>query len=104
MEPLFSYIELNDNRIVDIKEKVKISDNANSGCYVFKSAEEVLKYIDRIEKKSEKFISDIIKEMLKDEIYFSSVEVKDFHVLGTPQQIIEFSKSYPTEKKRFVFE
>jgi len=104
LEPLFSYIELNDNRIVDIKEKVKISDNANSGCYVFKSAEEVLKYIDRIEKKSEKFISDIIKEMLKDEIYFSSVEVKDFHVLGTPQQIIEFSKSYPTEKKRFVFD
>lgn len=104
LEPLFSYIELNDNRIVDIKEKVKISDNANSGCYVFKSTEEVLKYIDRIEKKSEKFISDIIKEMLKDEIYFSSVEVKDFHVLGTPQQIIEFSKSYPTEKKRFVFD
>jgi len=104
LEPLFSYIELNDNRIVDIKEKVKISDNANSGCYVFKSAEEVLKYIDRIEKKSEKFISDIIKEMLKDEIYFSSVEVKDFHVLGTPQQIIEFSKSDPTEKKRFVFD
>ena len=104
LEPLFSYIELNDNRIVDVKEKVKISDNANSGCYVFKSAEEVLKYIDRIEKKSEKFISDIIKEMLKDEIYFSSVEVKDFHVLGTPQQIIEFSKSYPTEKKRFVFD
>jgi len=104
LEPLFSYIELNDNRIVDIKEKKKISDNANSGCYVFKSAEEVLKYIDRIEKKSEKFISDIIKEMLKDEIYFSSVEVKDFHVLGTPQQIIEFSKSYPTEKKRFVFD
>lgn len=104
LEPLFSYIELNDNRIVDIKEKVKISDNANSGCYVFKSTEEVLKYIDRIEKKSEKFISDIIKEMLKDEIYFSSVEVKDFYVLGTPQQIIEFSKSYPTEKKRFVFD
>lgn len=104
LEPLFSYIKLNDNQIVDVKEKIKISDNANSGCYVFKSAEEVLKYIDRIEKKSEKFISDIIKEMLKDEIYFSSVEVKDFHVLGTPQQIIEFSKSYPTEKKRFVFD
>ena len=104
LEPLFSYIKLNDNRIVDVKEKVKISDNANSGCYVFKSAEEVLKYIDRIEKKSEKFISDIIKEMLKDEIYFSSVEVNDFHVLGTPQQIIEFAKSYPIEKKRFVFD
>ena len=42
--------------------------------------------------------------MLKDKIYFSSVEVNNFHVLGTPQQIIEFLKSYPTEKKRFVFD
>lgn len=104
LEPLFSYVQLEDNQIVNIKEKVKISDNANSGCYVFKSSEEVLNYIDKIEKKSEKFISDIIKEMMKDEIYFSSVEVKDFHVLGTPQQIIEFSKYYPTESKRFVFD
>lgn len=104
LEPLFSYIKLNHNQIVDVKEKIKISDNANSGCYVFKSSQEVLKYIDKIEKKSEKFISDIIKEMLKDNIYFSSVEVNNFHVLGTPQQIIEFAKSYPTEKKRFVFD
>ena len=104
LEPLFSYIKLDNNQIVDVKEKVKISDNANSGCYVFKSAEQVLEYIDKIESKSEKFISDIIKEMLKDKIYFSSVEVKDFYVLGTPQQIIEFAKKYPTEKKRFVFD
>ena len=104
LEPLFSYIKLNNNKIVDIKEKVKISDNANSGCYVFKSSEQVLEYIDKIEKNSEKFTSDIIKEMLKDGIHFSSDEVKDFHVLGTPQQIIEFAKSYPTEKKRFVFD
>jgi|TARA_B110000285_G_scaffold149640_1_gene167050 capsule biosynthesis phosphatase len=104
LEPLFSYIKLNDNQIVDVKEKVKISDNANSGCYVFKSSEQILEYIDRIETNSEKFTSDIIKEMLKDEIYFSAVEVNDFHVLGTPQQIIEFSKSYPIETKRFVFD
>lgn len=104
LDPLYSYIKLNDDQIVDVKEKVKISDNANSGCYVFKSSEEVLKYIDKIEKKSEKFISDIIKEMLKDKIYFSSVEVHNFHVLGTPQQIIEFSKSSPIEMKRFVFD
>lgn len=103
-EPLFSYIELNNNQITHITEKIKISDNANSGCYVFKSAEQVLEYISKIEKKSEKFISDIIKEMLNDKIHFSAVEVTDFHVLGTPQQIIEFSKKYPTEPKRFVFD
>lgn len=103
-EPLYSYIEINEDKIVNIKEKVKISDNANSGCYVFNDTSLVLKYIDKIEKKSEKFISDVISEMIKDGIEFSSIQVRDFHVLGTPQQIIEFSKSYPTEKKRFVFD
>jgi capsule biosynthesis phosphatase len=103
-EPLFSYLKLEGDKIVGIKEKKKISDNANSGCYVFNDTKQVLKYIDRIEKNSEKFTSDIIKEMLKDDIEFSSVEVKDFHVLGTPQQIIEFAKSFPTETKRFVFD
>ena len=103
-EPLFSYLKLEGDKIVDIKEKKKISDNANSGCYVFNDTKQVLNYIDRIEKNSENFTSDIIKEMLKDDIEFSSVEVKDFHVLGTPQQIIEFAKSFPTETKRFVFD
>lgn len=104
-EPLFSYIKLEGDKIVDIKEKIKISDNANSGCYVFKSAKQVLEYIDKIEKKSEKFISDIIAEMIKDGEYFSSIGITNsHHVLGTPQQIIEFSKYYPTEPKRFVFD
>lgn len=104
-EPLFSYIKLEGDKIVDIKEKIKISDNANSGCYVFKSAKQVLEYIDKIEKKSEKFISDIIAEMIKDGEYFSSIRITNsHHVLGTPQQIIEFSKYYPTESKRFVFD
>ena len=35
-EPLFSYIEVENGQITSIKEKVKISDFANSGCYVFK--------------------------------------------------------------------
>ena len=34
--PIYSYIELNDeNDIINIKEKEKISDNANTGAYAF---------------------------------------------------------------------
>ena len=64
----------------------------------------MLKYIHKLEKSGEKLISDIISKMISDGIYFSSIEVEDFHVLGTPQQIIEFSQSYTTEYKRFVFD
>ena len=42
--------------------------------------------------------------MIKDGIDFLSHKINNYHVLGTPQQIIEFSKSFPIEKKRFVFD
>ena len=103
-EPLFSYLELEGDKIIDIKEKVKISDNANTGCYVFNDSNQVLTYIDKIEKSGERYISDVISVMIKDGIEFSSHMISNYHVLGTPQQIIEFSKSFPTEKKRFVFD
>jgi capsule biosynthesis phosphatase len=35
---------------------------------------------------------------------FTAVPIKNFHVLGTPQQIIEFSKTYPSSPKRFCFD
>lgn len=103
-EPIYSYVELNENQIVNIKEKVKISNCANSGCYVFNDSLQVLEYIDRISKKSEVYVSDIIGEMIDNDIYFSSVLVERFNVLGTPQQVIEFSKTYSIEPKRFVFD
>ncbi|MDC0521679.1 sugar phosphate nucleotidyltransferase, partial [Candidatus Marinimicrobia bacterium] len=103
-DPLFSYIEVEEKQIINVKEKIKISDFANSGCYVFENALQVLKYIHKIEKSGERFVSDIISKMISDGIYFSSIEVKDFHVLGTPQQIIEFSQLYSIECKRFVFD
>ena len=35
-KPVYSYINIDsNNKITDIKEKVKISSNANTGCYVF---------------------------------------------------------------------
>ena len=103
-EPLFSYLQLEEDKIVVIKEKIKISDNANTGCYVFHDSNQFLNYVDKIEKKGECYISDIISLMINDGIEFSSLKINDYYVLGTPQQIIEFAKSFPSEKKRFVFD
>lgn len=103
-KPLFSYLQLEGDKLIDIKEKIKISDNANTGCYVFNDSSQVLNYIDKIEKSGECYISDIISLMVKDGIEFLSHNINNYHVLGTPQQIIEFAKSFPIEKKRFVFD
>lgn len=105
-KPLFSYVDLDrDNQILDIKEKVKISHNANSGCYVFNDADELYYYI-KMSKPTgrEVYISDVINSYLKDNVLFNAHLVKDFHVLGTPQQVIQFSKDYVLEPQRFVFD
>lgn len=49
-KPLYSYVTLREgtNEVVDIKEKVKISDNANTGCYCFKSGVELAEYCEKI--------------------------------------------------------
>ncbi len=103
-KPLFSYIKIENEIILEIAEKRKISDYANTGCYVFNSATKVLEYIKKAENDSEIYISYIIELMIKDRIVFKSIKAVDFNVLGTPQQIIEFSKSYNLQKKRFVFD
>lgn len=103
-KPLFSYIKIENEIILEIAEKRKISDYANTGCYVFNSATKVLEYIKKAENDSEVYISYIIELMIKDRIVFKSIKAVDFNVLGTPQQIIEFSKSYNLQKKRFVFD
>jgi len=103
-KPIFSYIKIQSRKITNIKEKVKISNYANTGCYVFRSAIQALKYINKIESKDEIYISSVIFEMINDQIHFTCLKANKFHVLGTPQQIIEFSKKFPFEKKRFVFD
>lgn len=96
--PIFSYIKLNEeNKIIDIKEKNKISDNANTGAYAFSNINTLLKYskfiIDNdICIKDEPYISCIIDEMIKNNERFCGIELNpDFvHVLGTPIQVTNF--------------
>ena len=44
-KPIYSYIKLNEHaKIIDIKEKNKISNNANTGAYCFENLEILCKY------------------------------------------------------------
>ncbi len=103
-KPIFSYINIEGKKITEIKEKVKISDNANTGCYYFRDPKKVLEHISEIEKHEEVYISDIIKSMIVKGEVFEAEKITSFHVLGTPQQLIEFSNNFNVEPKRFVFD
>ena len=96
--PIYSYITQNNNDyILDIKEKIKISDYACTGAYGFKSLFELKKYTDKIiqnniTQKSEFYTSGVIKEMINDNIDFKNVpiNINSFISLGTPNQVKEY--------------
>ena len=100
--PIYSYVKLEDNKIIDIVEKKKISNLACSGAYGFNSIFKLLEFtqyiIDNdITEKGEFYTSIIIKEMIKQDIEFSniSIEKKDWICLGTPIQLRHFYHNYP---------
>ena len=105
--PVFSYLELNElSHIMNIKEKVKISDNANTGVYAFQDINELYKYAkyvldNNILFNNECYTSCIIDSMIKDKICFKGIELKSesVHVLGTPFQLNEYINYYLEGKK-----
>lgn len=79
--PMYSYVTLKsgtNKEVMDIKEKVKISDYANAGCYCFMNGSQLAIYCKKIiednlrqsnqEGVGEFYTSGVIKEMLNDNI------------------------------------
>lgn len=102
-EPIYSYIKLdNNNNINEIKEKIKISDNACTGAYAFKSYLELLHYCDyiiqnNIKQKGEYYTSTVISEMIKNLSKFSNtiIDLNDYICLGTPLHVRLFCNNFP---------
>lgn len=101
--PIYSYVKTNlDNKITDIVEKNKISNNACTGAYGFKSYFQLLEYTqyiidNNIKQKNEYYTSNVIKEMITNNIEFEMGEISsnDWHCLGTPFQVKIFYNNFP---------
>lgn len=99
---LYSYIQLDNNKIADIVEKQKISDYACSGAYGFESYKLLQKYSckvveNNIKQNGEYYTSTVIKEMLLDNIIFYNelIDVNNWTCLGTPIQVKQFCNNFP---------
>lgn len=96
--PIYSYITLdNNNTILDIKEKEKISDNANTGAYAFNKITllyEYCKYVveNNITFNNEYYTSCVISEMIKKKELFKGYKLDEKYVfsLGTPSAVNEY--------------
>jgi len=106
--PIYSYIEFNDKlNIQNIKEKEKISDNANTGAYFFvdiKLLYSYCKYVldNNITFNNEPYTSCVISEMIKNNILFKGYELKEVCVfsLGTPKSV----ENYINNTHAFLFD
>ena len=98
---IYSYIKLNENsHITQIKEKEKISDNANTGAYAFTDIQNLYDYCkyvldNNICFNNEPYTSCIISEMLKNDFIFKGYELNISNVfsLGTPDAVNAFIDS-----------
>lgn len=114
-KPIFSYIKIDEKNgyVTEIKEKVKISNYANSGCYCFENGQILKKYCEiiikkNIREKNEYYTSCVIKEMIEDGYKFNAniIDINDFVCVGTPLQLKIFCSNYEGNfiKKRICFE
>lgn len=117
-KPIYSYITIDDSdNILQVKEKVKISDWANSGCYCFRDGAQLAKECeDLIEANTKQqsqdgvgefYTSGVIAAMIdkKEPFRALKLEVGDIHVLGTPTQVEEFCSTWQAQpSQRFVFD
>ena len=94
-DPIYSYIRLDSqNRVLEITEKKKISDLANTGVYCFSSLDELETYAERVVSTNHRFnreyyTSCIIDLMLQDKREFVGIQLEPRYVfsLGTPRQL-----------------
>jgi len=115
-KPIYSYVttRAGTDEVLDIKEKVKISDDANTGCYCFKDGCELATYCERIieagamqlsqDQKGEFYTSGVIKAMLDDRIPCKRLQLaaSAFHVLGTPAQLKAWCATWSEQPRTSV--
>ncbi|MDO4265203.1 MAG: glycosyltransferase family 2 protein [Eubacteriales bacterium] len=94
----WSFVKLDSNgKVVEVREKVRISDNCTLGAYYFSSAKLYKQlyeeyYDDSKMEKSEKYIAPLYNYMIKKgmEVTISIVNAAKVHVLGTPEELNVF--------------
>lgn len=112
--PIYSYLKFGENKnITEIKEKVRISDYANTGCYCFSDIETLRKYCiviieQNIRQKNEYYMSGLVQKMIEDNHpwYAITMNVEDYNCLGTPFQLKLYCNNnlLEADKKRICFD
>lgn len=100
--PIYSYIELNQNRVINIREKEKISNKACSGAYKFVTGKSLLYHInilyamaqlaDTEQGSREKYTSAIYRQLILCGVSVFGYRLSGIDCVGTPEQLTEYHR------------
>ena len=103
----YSFIEIKENKIINIAEKIKISDNYCCGMYGFKNKEIFNKYAKQLietnnKTKNEYYFSQLYKLLIENNEFISPVLIKNTTHIGSYDEII--SNTFEQNKLRICFD
>lgn len=99
----WSFVRLGaDEKAIEVKEKVRISDYCTLGAYYFKTCglyEELYREyysMDANMEKGEKYIAPLYNYLIQKgkEVRISVIDAEKIHVLGTPEELDYFKENY----------
>jgi len=93
--PIFSYIQIEDGLVKEIKEKDKISNLANCGIFCIKDGHTLKNYCSMLllsnqRQHNEFYTSGIFDLMIQNDVEVGAIEVGEFECVGTPAQLEDF--------------
>ena len=93
----WSFVKTDENNnVIEVKEKERISDNCSVGAYYFKKFGDFLAAYAKGEKaKNELYIAPLYNTLIENHLKVSCSKITDsakVHVLGTPEELELFKK------------
>jgi HAD superfamily hydrolase (TIGR01509 family) len=105
--PIYSYVRVKDEQIIEIREKEKISNYANTGAYFFQNIQELKHHCQQIIQKNQRYkneyyISCMIQSMIDEGKEFQAIQINrsQYSSLGTPTEL----KRYLDQHRSFLFD
>ena len=94
-EEKWSYAKIKNNRIVEVAEKVVISNNASTGIYGWAKGSDYVKYAEQMIEKNirvnnEFYICPVYNEAIQDNKRILPMFIDAMYGLGTPEDLEKF--------------
>lgn len=96
----------NSDKVIEVSEKLRISENASIGLYYFKSFYDFYrivksKNLDIIKEYKELYVMPIYKYLIEENknIIIKDIPFDNFVPLGTPKEVFDFDNNFEMENK-----